>query len=75
MKSKQFFFTAKLSYAECADLYRDQIKYLIVTDSEGKRIRLPKINMQKFITPQGIVGQFALEVDHKHKIKSIKRIE
>ena len=75
MKSKQFFFTAKLSYAECEDLYRDQIKYIIVTDLEGKRIRLPKINMQKFITPQGIVGQFVLEVDHNNKIQSIKRVE
>jgi len=74
MKVTTYYFTAKLSYAECEDLYRDQIKFIVVTEVGGKRIQLPKHNMQRFITPQGIKGSFEMIVDHKHKILSIKQL-
>lgn len=74
MKATTYYFTAKLSYAECEDLYRDQIKYIVVTEAGGKRIQLPKHNMQRFITPLGIKGSFEMIVDDKHKIVSIKQL-
>ena len=67
-------FSVSLSYASCEDLYRQQIKFLLVTSAQGLRIRLPKQNMQRFITPLGLQGQFELIVDQNNKIISIKRV-
>ena len=64
-------FSAHLSYSECEDLYKQQIKYLIVTNQEGKRIQLPKENLRKFVTPTGIKGRFELIVDQNNKLVSI----
>ena len=65
------YFSIELSYSECEDLYQQHIKYLLVQDTRGKRIQLPKDNMRKFITPQGLRGQFELKVDQNHKLVSI----
>lgn len=69
------YFSAKLSYSECEELYRQHIKYLLVTDSNGQRIQLPKDNMKKFITPQGLHGQFELKIDQNNKLISINLIK
>lgn len=71
MDDKLFYFSANLNYAECEELYRQHIRFIIVTERQGKRIQLPKHNMQKFITPQGIVGNFEMRVDHNNKILKI----
>ncbi len=69
------YFSVNLSYSECEDLYRQHIKYLLVTDLNGKRIQLPKHNMKKFITPQGLHGQFVLKIDQNHKLISINLVK
>ena len=63
-----------MSYAECEKLYRHELKFLVVTDTQGKRIQLPKQNMQKFITQAGLHGNFELIIDRNHKILSIHLI-
>lgn len=67
-------FSVSLNYAQCEDLYRHQIKFLQVTSIEGKRIRLPKQNMQKFITPSGLQGNYELIVDQNNKFLSINKL-
>lgn len=67
-------FSVSMNYAQCEDLYRQQIQYLIVTSSEGLRIRLPKQHMQKFISPKGLQGNYELIIDQNNKFKSIKCI-
>lgn len=68
---KIHYFAATMTYAKCEDLYRQHIKFIVVTSVEGKRIQLPKANLQKFVTPQGLNGNFQLVVDHNNKIVSI----
>ncbi len=69
------YFSVSLSYLECEALYQQQIKFLMVQDIQGKRIQLPKQNMKKFITPQGIQGHFELIVDQNHKLVSINLLK
>lgn len=71
---KVHYFSASMTYAKCEDLYRQHIKFIVVTSSEGKRIQLPKANLQKFITPLGLNGNFKLIVDDNNKIISIDPI-
>lgn len=68
------YFSVEMTYAKCEDLYRQHIKFLLVTSTEGKRIQLPKANLQKFITPLGLHGNFQLLVDRNNKIISLNYI-
>jgi len=63
-----------MNYAQCEDLYQQHVKYLLVTNTQGKRVQLPKISLQKFITPSGLHGSFKLIVDQNNKIISINSI-
>jgi hypothetical protein len=71
VNKRKHYFSVCMSYSECEDLYRHQIKYLVVNSNEGVRIRLPKQNMQKFVKPSGLHGNFELIIDQNNKIKSI----
>lgn len=68
------YFSVAMTYAKCEDLYRQHVKFLLVTSTEGKRIQLPKANLQKFITPLGLYGNFELVVDQNNKIIEINCI-
>lgn len=74
MSHQRYLFSVNMSYAQCQDLYVPHVKYLVVQSSIGKRIQLPKQNMQKFVTPIGIKGNFALIVDENNKIIEINRL-
>lgn len=74
MSHQRYLFSVNMNYALCQDLYRHHVKYLLVESSTGKRIQLPKHNMQKFVTPIGIKGEFALIVDENNKIIEIYRL-
>ncbi|MGB3726770.1 MAG: DUF2835 family protein [Glaciecola sp.] len=72
---KRYTFSINLSYADCEDLYKQHIKFLMVTDDNGKRIQLPKDNMKRFVTPIGLKGRFELLTDINHKILTIKPLD
>jgi hypothetical protein len=63
-----------MSYAECQDMYQQQIRYVVVHTHLGKTVRLPKENLRPFLLPDGIYGQFELITDANNKIKSLKKL-
>jgi len=75
MEQLRYIFSVNMTYAQCEELYRQEIKHLIVTSIEGKRIQLPKLNMRQFFTPSGLRGVFEMNVDENHKLLSIKRLK
>ena len=72
---KSFFFSINMDYAECDALYQSAIRYVVVKDREGKNIQLKKSHVLKFLTPQGIKGNYRLDVDDNHSFKALKRID
>jgi len=71
---KSYFFTINMNYAECDTLYHNTIRYVVVQDNQGKNIQLKKSHVLKFLTPQGIKGNFRLDVDENNSFKDLKRI-
>lgn len=63
-----------MNYGQCEDLYRQHIKYVVVTSTTGKRIQLAKNNLQKYISPAGLSGNFQLITDANNKMISINKI-
>lgn len=71
---RRYLFEIRMTYAECQDMYLQQIRYVVVRSHLGKTLRLPKENLRQFLLPSGIHGHFELITDDSHKIKSLKRL-
>lgn len=65
------YFSVSMNYTECEEIYLSHVKYLVVTDSKGKRIQMPKENLKKFVTHAGLHGNFAMKIDENNKIVNI----
>jgi hypothetical protein len=70
----RYLFEIGMTYAECQDMYLQQIRYVVVRSHLGKTVRLPKENLRPFLLPSGIHGRFELITDDNNKIKSLKRL-
>lgn len=70
---KKYVFDVHMSYAQCEDLYIQQIKYVVVHTYEGKTLRLPKENLKRFLLADGINGRFELVCDANNKLVSLSR--
>lgn len=71
---KTYMFDVNMSYAECEDLYAQQIRFVVVQTHSGERVRLPKENFQRFLLPTGIHGRFELRVNAQNKIVHLQKL-
>lgn len=71
---KTYTFDIKMPYAECVDLYAQQIRFVIVQAHTGEKVQLPKENLQKFLVPTGIHGRFELKVNSYNKIVYLQKL-
>lgn len=71
---KNYVFDIKMSYAQCQDLYVQQIRYVIVQAHSGEKVQLPKENLQKYLLPTGIHGRFELGVNSQNKIVYLHKV-
>lgn len=69
-----YHFSLRLPYSECLGFYEGSIRYVIVTDDNGKRIRLGTHHLRPFITNQGIHGYFRMFVNQNSAIERIERV-
>ncbi len=54
--------------------YRGTAKNVLVTTDQGVRVQFPAEHLQRFITPDGIRGRFAIRFDASNKFAGIRRI-
>ena len=71
---KHFFFAINMSYTECDALYHNTVRYIVVKESKGKTLQLKKSHILKFLTPQGIKGNFRLDVDENNNFRDLQRL-
>ncbi|MFC4699472.1 DUF2835 family protein [Glaciecola siphonariae] len=71
---KTYTFTLNMPYAECQDLYAEQIRFVIVRAHTGEKLQLPKENLKRFLLPNGLVGHFELKVNAQNKIISLQKL-
>ena len=55
--------------------YKGKVKYILAVSHDGKRVRFPANALQRFLTHDGISGQFRLCYDEHHKMISIEKID
>lgn len=63
-----------LSERKCKGYYAGEIKYVVVTDDNGKTIQLPMSRFRPFMTRYGLRGRFRLLVDNDNKFIDLQQI-
>lgn len=67
-------FSMRISYEDFMQVYQSQIKSIVVREYGGKTISIPALKFTQFVTHQGVVGAFQLELDRAGKFLSLQRI-
>ncbi|NEV61780.1 DUF2835 domain-containing protein [Thiorhodococcus minor] len=70
---QRFYFSLSISASEYLKYYRGAAGRVIVRASDGRTLSIPAANLRRFVTQEGIRGQFCLTVDQDHKLVSIDR--
>lgn len=56
------------------DYYRGRVRAVYTTSAEGTTVRFPASVLQRFVTPEGIHGQFLLTYDDSNKFVRLERL-
>ena len=71
----EFYFTIFISYEKFSSYYQGYSDSVALTDAKGRHLQINAKYFRPFLTPNGIKGQFKLELDSNGKYKSLTRLE
>ena len=57
------------------DYYRGVARHVMVRCDSGQTVQFPASLLQRFLTPEGIHGRFALTCDEHHKCTGLQRLD
>lgn len=60
--------------AKYVEYYRGTVRHVVARATTGQNVQFPASLLQKFVTPEGVVGHFVLTVDANHKVVSLERV-
>ena len=63
-----------ISADQYLDYYRGAVRHVVARCSTGQTIQFPASLLQRFVTPEGIHGRFALTCDDQHKNPALERV-
>ncbi|TPE51313.1 DUF2835 family protein [Maribrevibacterium harenarium] len=56
------------------EMYKGSVKGLVVQSRDGRKIQLPLLAFQQFVTMQGVYGSFEVEFDDNKKLVGITKL-
>jgi hypothetical protein len=68
-------FQLRISPEEYLNYYRGIVRHVVVRAENGKTVQFPASLLQRFITPEGIHGRFALNCDQDHKHPELQKLQ
>jgi hypothetical protein len=72
---KRFEFHLRLTADQYLDYYRGTARHVIVRSASGENVQFPASLLQQFVTPDGILGDFALTCDDNHRNSRLQRLK
>jgi len=72
---KRYEFQLRITSAQYLGYYRGTVRHIVTRCSTGQTVQFPAALLQKFLTPAGISGRFALTSDDQNKNLDLQRIE
>ncbi|HHO77202.1 MAG TPA: DUF2835 family protein [Deltaproteobacteria bacterium] len=73
-KTNRIRFSLSISSEMYLSYYRGEAEYVLTRTHDGKRVKFPARFLRKFITYEGISGEFEIEVDQNNRFKGMRRI-
>ncbi len=67
-------FELHLSPARYLDYYRGKVRHVVVRCASGQNVQFPASLVQRFVSPEGIHGNFVLTCDEKNKCIGLERL-
>lgn len=54
--------------------YEGAVQQVVVTLADGQRVQFPADALRRFVTRDGVHGEFVLSVDKQNKLQRIERV-
>ena len=67
-------FTLNISPEVYEHYYRGHANAVVVKTDDGRTLKFPATNLQKFVTHEGIKGRFEIVFDNNNKIINFRKI-
>ena len=67
-------FSISISADQFLRYYAGSADKVIVTADDGRRIQLPANSFRRFVTQEGISGEFELTLDQNNKLVDLRRL-
>lgn len=74
-KTDRIRFHLSISADEYKRFYSGEIMYVIARSSDGRSVKFPASYLRRFVSRDGVHGEFEIEFDEKHHLKSMCRIK
>ncbi|MBN2297664.1 MAG: DUF2835 domain-containing protein [Deltaproteobacteria bacterium] len=54
--------------------YSGEVRYVLARSYDGRRVKFPASYLRRFVSHEGITGEFEIEYDGNNRLKEIRRI-
>jgi len=71
----RFEFSLHIPPSRYLDYYRGKVQHVVARCTTGQNVQFPASLLQKFVTTDGIQGNFVLTCDDNHKCLGLERVD
>jgi hypothetical protein len=71
---QRYTFRLDVSTEQYLDYYRGGVRHVLARSASGQNVQFPASLLQRFVTPEGVHGDFVLTCDDNHKGASLERL-
>lgn len=71
---QRFYFSLAITAAQYQRYYRGEASSVVVHTTTGLKLALPAANLRRFVTIDGIHGDFCLTADANHRMIALERL-
>ena len=72
---KQIAISLHLTSQQVEEYYRGKARHVVAEAADGRIVQLPISVLHPFISNEGIIGDFVVTTDDRHKFVSINRLK
>ncbi len=72
---KKMRFSISISTEQYQSYYRGSAKFVRVQTEDGRSLKFPASELQKFVLHDGVQGRFEITFDDNHKLVNLSRLQ
>ena len=74
-KTETVFFSLAIGSDEYQRYYRGNGQYVVIQSPDGRALRFPAGWLNRYLTHEGIIGDFVIRYDENRKLVSMEKME